>query len=113
MRDPSSVEGDPVALIFLLAVGVGLASVWTTELVGLVLPLAALAVAYRLLRLRSVAPVARSGEVAALSFVLLGAVLYLLPPAGFATFRGLLLALTLLPIGWSSVRRATPWGVEA
>ena len=106
---PLAVELDALGLAVGLAIVTGGLSLLAPFLVALVEALAALAVASWAMVVaedRAAGPAPRSRRRAmALAILVLGASGFLLAPSAAAPFRGILLALTLVPL-WAVERRA-------
>jgi hypothetical protein len=108
-------EHDPFGMAFLLAIASGLLTMEDPQLGSLTLTLVALAVATRLVHLRSPARgggVARE-ELAGISIVMLAALLYVIVPVPADSVRGPLLAGSLFPLWWAARHRARGRGAPA
>lgn len=99
-----TLNHDPFVMAFVLAIASALLSIEDPQLESLTVTLVALAIASRLVRLRS--PSFGSGrpreELAAISLVAIAAALYLLGPVPIGAARGPVLAISLLPLWWIS-----------
>ena len=108
-------EHDPFVMAVVLAIATAFASIEDPQLGALSLTLVALAVATRLVHLRSSAP--GSGlpreELAGISVVALAALLYVVTPAAIATMRGPILAVGLVPLWWAARHRSHDRGALA
>ncbi len=115
MTAPGPFEHDPFVMAFLLAIASSLVSIEDPQLAALTLTLVALAVATRLVHLRSPAPgggMPRE-EMAGLSIVALGVLLYAMVPAPFDPVRGPVLAASLAPLWWAARYRVRGRGAFA
>ena len=98
------LDHDPFVMAVVLATATALASVEDPQLGALSLTLVALAVAARLVHLRSPARGLRvpREELAGISIVALSALLYVAAPTPVDTVRGPILAMSLLPLWWAT-----------
>ncbi|MFZ0700158.1 MAG: hypothetical protein WAN74_08255 [Thermoplasmata archaeon] len=98
------LDHDPFVIAVVLAIATALASIEDSSLGSLSLTLVALAVATRLVHLRSPARGVRlpREELTGLSIVALAALLYVVAPASIDPVRGPIFAASLLPLWWAT-----------
>jgi hypothetical protein len=98
------LDHDPFVMAAVLAIATSLASIEDPQLGALSLTLVALAVASRLVHLRSSARGRRAPreELAGISIVALAALLYAAAPTPLGAVRAPILAVSLLPLWWAT-----------